>query len=102
MQRNNSKEAFQRAQQAIPGGVNSPVRAFRGPGGTPVFMRKAAGAYLYDIDGNRYLDYINSWGPMILGHSREEVVKAIQRQAAEATSFGAPTELETRMAELIK
>ena len=102
MQRTNSEVAFQQAQQSIPGGVNSPVRAFRGVGGTPVFMRKAAGAYLYDVDGNEYIDYINSWGPMILGHSHEEVVNAIREQATEATSFGAPTELETRMAELIK
>src|SRR5215204_4743595 len=93
---------FNRAQQSIPGGVNSPVRAFRSVGGTPVFMKSAKGAYLYDADGNRYLDYINSWGPMILGHAYEPVVKAIQDKAVDSTSFGAPTELEVEMAELIK
>ncbi|MBS1601717.1 MAG: glutamate-1-semialdehyde 2,1-aminomutase [Bacteroidetes bacterium] len=97
-----SKELFERAQQSIPGGVNSPVRAFRSVGGTPVFMKRAQGAYLYDVDGNRYIDYIASWGPMILGHAWEPVVKAIQEYAAYSTSFGAPTELEIEMAELIK
>ncbi len=97
-----SKELFARAQESIPGGVNSPVRAFKSVGGTPVFMQKAKGAYLYDVDGNRYIDYIASWGPMILGHAYEPVVKAIQEYAAYSTSFGAPTELEIKMAELIK
>jgi len=97
-----SKELFERAQQSIPGGVNSPVRAFRSVGGTPLFIRKAQGPYLYDVDGNRYIDYIASWGPMILGHAWEPVVKAIQEYAAYSTSFGAPTELEIEMAELIK
>ena len=97
-----SKSLFERAQQSIPGGVNSPVRAFRSVGGTPLFMEKAKGAYMYDADGNRYIDYINSWGPMILGHAYEPVVKAIQEKAADSTSFGAPTELEIEMAELIK
>src|SRR6187551_70347 len=97
-----SKELFERAQQSIPGGVNSPVRAFKGVGGTPLFFEKAKGAYLYDADGNSYLDYINSWGPMILGHAYEPVVKAIQEKAAYSTSYGAPTELEIEMAELIK
>ena len=97
-----SKELFQRAQQSIPGGVNSPVRAFKSVGGTPIFMQKAKGAYLYDADGNKYIDYINSWGPMILGHAYEPVVKAIQEKAEGSTSFGAPTELEIDMAELIK
>jgi glutamate-1-semialdehyde 2,1-aminomutase len=92
---------FSRAQQSIPGGVNSPVRAFKSVGGTPVFMKSAKGAYMYDADGNRYLDYINSWGPMILGHAYEPVVKAIQDIAQYSTSFGAPTELEIEMAELI-
>jgi len=93
---------FQRAQQSIPGGVNSPVRAFKSVGGTPIFMEKAKGAYLYDADGNRYIDYIASWGPMILGHAYEPVVKAIQEKAVLSTSYGAPTELEIEMAELIK
>ncbi|HWB26525.1 MAG TPA: glutamate-1-semialdehyde 2,1-aminomutase [Chitinophagaceae bacterium] len=97
-----SKELFERAQQSIPGGVNSPVRAFKSVGGTPVFIDKAKGAYLYDVDGNKYIDYIASWGPMILGHAYEPVVKAIQEQAIYSTSYGAPTELEIKMAELIK
>ena len=97
-----SKELFSRAQESIPGGVNSPVRAFKSVGGTPVFMHHAKGAYLYDADGNRYIDYINSWGPMILGHAHEPVVKAIQEKAMGSTSFGAPTVLEIEMAELIK
>src|ERR1043166_8670774 len=97
-----SKGLFERAQQSIPGGVNSPVRAFKSVGGTPVFMQKAKGAYLYDADGNQYIDYINSWGPMILGHAYEPLVKAIQEKVLDSTSFGAPTELEIEMAELIK
>jgi glutamate-1-semialdehyde 2,1-aminomutase len=97
-----SKELFERAQASIPGGVNSPVRAFKGVGGTPLFIDRAKGAYLYDADGKQYIDYINSWGPMILGHAYEPVVKAIQEKVAGATSFGAPTELEIEMAELIK
>jgi len=96
-----SKELFLRAQKTIPGGVNSPVRAFRSVGGTPLFIRKAKGSYLYDADGNKYIDYIASWGPMILGHAHEQVVKAIQERAALSTSYGAPTELEIEMAELI-
>jgi glutamate-1-semialdehyde 2,1-aminomutase len=97
-----SNSLFERAQQSIPGGVNSPVRAFRSVGGTPVFIKSAKGAYMFDEDSNRYIDYINSWGPMILGHAYEPVVKAIQEKAAHSTSFGAPTELEIEMAELIK
>jgi len=97
-----SKELFERAQQSIPGGVNSPVRAFKSVGGTPVFIKSAKGAYLYDEDGNKYVDYISSWGPMILGHAHEPVVKAIQEKALHSTSFGAPTKLETEVAELIK
>jgi glutamate-1-semialdehyde 2,1-aminomutase len=97
-----SKELFDRAQQSIPGGVNSPVRAFKSVGGTPIFIEKAKGAYLYDVDGNQYIDYIASWGPMILGHAYEPVVKAIQERAVYSTSYGAPTELEIEMAELIR
>src|SRR5215212_7058766 len=93
---------FSRAQQSIPGGVNSPVRAFKSVGGTPVFMKSARGAYLFDADGNKYLDYINSWGPMILGHAYEPVVEAIKERVLSSTSFGAPTELEIEVAELIK
>lgn len=98
---NKSIALFERAQKSIPGGVNSPVRAFKSVGGTPLFIKKASGAYLYDADDNRYIDYINSWGPMILGHAYEPVVKGIQEYAAFSTSFGAPTELEVEMAELI-
>src|SRR5215211_3605603 len=94
-----SKELFERAQRSIPGGVNSPVRAFKSVGGTPVFLERAQGAYLYDADGNRYIDFINSWGPMILGHAYEPVIKAIQEKVSGSTSFGAPTELEIDMAE---
>lgn len=97
-----SQQLFSRAQQSIPGGVNSPVRAFKSVGGTPLFITKAKGAYMYDADGNEYIDFINSWGPMILGHAHDEVVKAIQEKAALSTSFGAPTELEIQIAELIK
>ncbi|MEY2836395.1 MAG: glutamate-semialdehyde -aminomutase, partial [Bacteroidota bacterium] len=96
-----SQSLFNRAQQSIPGGVNSPVRAFKSVGGTPLFMKKAKGAYLYDADGNRYIDYIASWGPMILGHAYGPVVEAIREKAYDSTSFGAPTELEIEMAELI-
>lgn len=99
---NTSKQLFERAQLSIPGGVNSPVRAFKSVGGTPLFITKAKGAYLYDADGNEYIDYIASWGPMILGHAYEPVVKAIQEKAVYSTSYGAPTELEIEMAELIK
>ena len=100
---NNSKsvELFKRAQKSIPGGVNSPVRAFKSVGGSPVFIKNAKGAYLYDADGDKYIDYIASWGPMILGHAYEPVVKAIQEKTMDSTSFGAPTELEIEMAELI-
>jgi glutamate-1-semialdehyde 2,1-aminomutase len=98
----NSLALFNRAKAAIPGGVNSPVRAFRSVGGTPVFMQSAKGAYLYDADGNSYVDYINSWGPMIMGHAYEPVTAAIQKKAEDSTSFGAPTLLEIEIAELIK
>ncbi len=101
MEINKSKVLFERAQKTIPGGVNSPVRAFRSVGGTPLFIQKAKGTYLYDADGNKYIDYIASWGPMILGHAYDKVVEAIQERAALSTSYGAPTELEIEMAELI-
>ncbi len=97
-----SQKLFARAQKTIPGGVNSPVRAFKSVGGTPLFMKKAKGAYLYDADGNEYIDYIASWGPMILGHAHKPVIKAIRKYATYSTSFGAPTKLEIEMAELIK
>lgn len=85
----------------LPGGVNSPVRAFRGVGGTPLFIERGEGAYIWDADGNRYIDYVLSWGPLILGHAHPEVVAAITRQAAKGTSYGAPTALETELAELV-
>ena len=96
-----SENLFQRAQQSIPGGVNSPVRAFKSVGGTPRFIRSAAGAWLTDEDGQRYVDYVGSWGPMILGHQHPAVIEAIQRQAAIGCSYGAPTEAEIEMAELL-
>lgn len=96
-----SKALFERAQHSIPGGVNSPVRAFKSVGGTPLFMKSAKGAYMFDEDGNRYIDYIASWGPMILGHAHASIVEAIREKAASSTSFGAPTELEIEMAELL-
>lgn len=98
----NSDALFNEAQQHIPGGVNSPVRAFKQVGGNPLFMQSAQGAYMYDVDGNQYIDYINSWGPMILGHNHADVVAAVQKQAATAFSFGAPTALEVEIAKLIK
>lgn len=93
---------FNRAGESIPGGVNSPVRAFKNVGGTPVFIKKAKGAYLYDEDGNAYIDYINSWGPMILGHACQPVIESLQEQLQYSWSYGAPTELEVEMAELMK
>lgn len=95
-----SSQLFAEAEKVIPGGVNSPVRAFRGVGGTPIFAKSAKGAYLYDEDGNRLIDYINSWGPMILGHAHPPVINAIIERAKLGTSFGMPTELETKIAEL--
>ncbi len=96
-----SEELFQRAQQFIPGGVNSPVRAFRAVGGNPRFIKSAKGAYLFDEDGNRYMEFINSWGPMILGHASEIVQEAVQQAIPASLSFGAPTRKEIEIAELI-
>ena len=101
MTNSKSQEAFIRSKKVIPGGVNSPARAFGAVGGTPLFFERAAGAYLFDIDGNRYVDYVGSWGPMILGHAHPAVIDAVQRAAANGTSFGAPTEAETELAELV-
>ena len=95
-----SSALFAQAKQVIPGGVNSPVRAFKAVGGTPIFIQKAKGAYLFDEDGNQYIDFISSWGPLILGHSYKPVVQAVQNQAEKGTSYGIPTELETNIAEL--
>ncbi|MFM8705024.1 MAG: aminotransferase class III-fold pyridoxal phosphate-dependent enzyme, partial [Planctomycetia bacterium] len=96
-----SHAAFARAKSLIPGGVNSPARAFGGVGGEPIFFQSATGQHLTDIDGNTYLDYIGSWGPMILGHRHPRVLAAIERTLATGTSYGAPTEAESRLAELI-
>jgi len=94
-----SHDLFQSACQHIPGGVNSPVRAFKGVGGDPVFFTHGEGAWLFDVDDNRYIDYVASWGPMIAGHAHPDVIKAVQDMAAQGLGFGAPTEIETRMAE---
>ncbi len=96
-----SKKLQRRAEQYLPGGVNSPVRAFRAVGGDPPFLERAEGAYLWDADGNRYLDYFGSWGPMILGHAHPLVVEAIQRAAERSASFGASTASEADLAELV-
>lgn len=96
-----SAELFAEAQTVIPGGVNSPVRAFKSVGGTPLFIRSASGAYMTDVDGNRYIDYVGSWGPMLFGHADPDVVRAVQSAAVDSTSFGAPTEIEVEVAKLI-
>jgi glutamate-1-semialdehyde 2,1-aminomutase len=96
-----SDALFEEAQKLIPGGVNSPVRAFRSVGRTPIFISRAAGSRLWDADGNSYIDYVGSWGPMILGHAQPRVIEAIRKAALDGTSYGAPTALEVRMAELI-
>ncbi len=97
-----SEKLFQKAQTLIPGGVNSPVRAFRAVGGVPKFIRKGKGPFIWDVDGKRYLDFVMSWGPLILGHSDLQVVRAVTKQAKLGTSYGAPTENEVQLAELIK
>lgn len=101
LQLSRSHELFAEAQQLMPGGVNSPVRAFRGVGGDPVFIERASGPYLFDVDGNRYLDYIQSWGPMILGHALPSVVQAVNEASARGFSFGAPTAAESELARLV-
>jgi glutamate-1-semialdehyde 2,1-aminomutase len=101
MENSRSIELFTAAQKRIPGGVNSPVRAFRAVGGQPLFIERGEGAYLVDVDGNRYVDYVLSWGPLVLGHAHPQVVRALQRAAERGTSYGAPTALETRLAERI-
>lgn len=98
----NSKKEFQRAKESIPGGVNSPARAFRSVGGDPVFMAKAKGSKIWDIDGNEYIDFVSSWGPMIVGHAHEKVIESINKAAQNGTSYGAPTVAESEMAEQIK
>jgi len=102
MSQNKSQaDLFNQAQSVIPGGVNSPVRAFKGVGGDPVFIDRANGAYIWDTDNKRYIDYVGSWGPMILGHAHPEIIKAVKISAEKGLSFGAPTAIETEMAELI-
>ncbi|HZC78349.1 MAG TPA: aminotransferase class III-fold pyridoxal phosphate-dependent enzyme, partial [Ktedonobacterales bacterium] len=101
MQTDRSEALFARARQLMPGGVNSPVRAYRAVGGTPLFIERGAGAYVFDADGTRYIDYVGSWGPLILGHAHPRVVEAIARAAERGTSFGAPTSAEVRLAELV-
>ena len=96
-----SEQLFNAARKHIPGGVNSPVRAFKSVSGTPIFLKQARGAYLYDSAGKKYIDYVGSWGPMIAGHAHPEVIKAVRETAANGLSFGAPTEIETRMANTI-
>lgn len=93
-----SQQAFERAGRVIPGGVNSPVRAFAGVSGTPRFMARAEGAYLFDVDGRRYVDFVGSFGPAIAGHAHPQVVEAVQQAVARGMSFGAPTEAETTIA----
>ena len=100
-QADNNARLFERAQSVIPGGVNSPVRAFRAVGGTPRFVQRAQGAYFWDANGQRYIDYIGSWGPMILGHGHPAVLEAVQKAALDGFSFGAPTEREIELAEEI-
>lgn len=94
-------DQFQAAQHHIPGGVNSPVRAFKGVGGDPVFIQKAIGPYMYDTEGKEYIDYVGSWGPMILGHAHPEIIAAVKAAADNGLSFGAPTEIETTMADKV-
>jgi glutamate-1-semialdehyde 2,1-aminomutase len=101
MNTSKSDTLFDKAKQLIPGGVNSPVRAFRSVGRNPIFVSKAKGSKIYDVDGNEYIDYIGSWGPMILGHSHPQIIEAVKKAADSGTSFGAPTELEVKMAYLI-
>lgn len=101
METKKSNELYKRALQVIPGGVNSPVRAFKAVGRDPVFMQRANGSKMWDVDGNMYIDYVGSWGPMLLGHAHPDVVEAVKRTAEGGLSFGAPTEMEVRIAELI-
>src|SRR5258708_16768714 len=97
----NSEAAFLKARQLMPGGVSSPVRAFKAVGGTPVFIKQAEGCVLTDIDGNQYIDYVLSYGPMIVGHANERVVAALSKAVGRGTSYGAPTEAETQLATMI-
>ena len=97
-----SKEYFTKAKRIIPGGVNSPVRAFKAVGGNPIFIKSAKGSKIYDVDGNEYIDYVLSWGPMILGHAHPKVTSALKKATDHGTSFGAPTPLEIDLATMIR
>ncbi|MEK6658940.1 MAG: aminotransferase class III-fold pyridoxal phosphate-dependent enzyme, partial [Campylobacterota bacterium] len=97
----NSLKAFKQAQNLIPGGVNSPVRAFKSVGGTPIFIAEGNGAYLTDIDGNKYVDFVQSWGPLLFGHRDESIEKAVIEAVKHGLSFGAPTQAESDLAELV-
>ena len=96
-----SIELFQQAQQLLPGGVDSPVRAFKAVGGQPLFIERGEGPYIFDVDGNRYIDYVLSWGPLITGHAHPKVVEAVQRTALKGTSYGAPSPLEIELAQRV-
>ena len=102
MKTKNSQELFEKSKNHIAGGVNSPVRAFKSVGGSPIFFKKSRGCYLYDEDGNKYLDFVGSWGPMVLGHSNKNIIDAIKKQASKGISFGAPTKNELEIAKIIK
>src|SRR5579864_4893274 len=97
----NSESAFLKARQYMPGGVSSPVRAFKAVGGTPVFLKQGNGAYVTDLDGNQYIDYVASYGPLIAGHANERVIAALSKAIGRGTSFGAPTESESQLASII-
>ena len=101
MKREQSEKAFALAKTLFPGGVNSPVRAFKSVGGNPIFFQKGKGSHVWDVDGNEYIDYCCSWGPLILGHAHDDVVQAVQHTVALGSSFGAPTLLENELAQLI-
>src|SRR6185436_4038621 len=101
MKLSRSNKLFKKAKKVIPGGVNSPVRAFKSVDLTPVFIKKAKEAYIWDVDGNKYIDYIGSWGPMLLGHAHPRIIKAVKKAAKYGTSYGAATEIEIEIAELI-
>jgi len=101
VKRNKSKKLYIKAQELIPGGVNSPVRAFKSVNSLPLFIAKASGSKIWDVDGNKFIDYVMSWGPLILGHSNPEVISAVKNVLKNGTSYGAPTEIEVKMAELI-
>src|SRR3989304_5272494 len=101
LNRSKSVSAFAEAQEYLPGGVNSPVRAFKGVDCEPLFIARAKGSKIYDIDGNEYIDYVGSWGPMIVGHSNPKVVSALKKAIVNGTSYGAPTELEVQLAEMV-